>query len=152
MAIELIYWDTDAFLSHFQGEAGKVELCEGTLERAYRGEVLILTSALTISEILWLKGATPIPKKKAAILNRYFRRSCFRIRNVTRKIAESAQDVVWNHGIKPKDAIHVATALAESIPTLETFDRDLIGASGTIGDPALVIRKPRAPIQTTLPV
>jgi hypothetical protein len=29
---EIIYWDSDAFLGWLQEEAGKVELCQGTLE------------------------------------------------------------------------------------------------------------------------
>ena len=39
-----------------QEEPGKVELCKGTIQRAEDGEVLIVTSALTIAEVLWRKG------------------------------------------------------------------------------------------------
>jgi hypothetical protein len=56
MAVERLYWDSDTFLAWFQQEPGKVELCEGTLERAENGEVVIFTSALTIAEVLWLRG------------------------------------------------------------------------------------------------
>jgi predicted nucleic acid-binding protein len=72
------------------------------------------------------------------------------VQNVTRSIAETAQDVVWNNSVKPKDAIHVATALALSVPTLETFDDHLITRSGVIGTPPLVIRKPIPPKQSDL--
>ena len=51
-----IYWDADAFLGWLQEEPGKVELCKGTIQRAEAGEVLIVTSALTIAEVLWRKG------------------------------------------------------------------------------------------------
>jgi len=64
---------------------------------------------------------------------------------VTRSIAEAAQDVVWNHDIKPKDAIHVATALDAKIAVLETFDENLLTKSGTVGNPSLTIRKPIPP-------
>src|SRR5690349_10565859 len=112
MTIELIYWDSDAFLGWLQEEPGKVELCRGTLERAKAGEVLIITSALTLAEVLWQKHSPMIPKSKAEILRKFFRRTHFRVWNVSRKISESAQDLVWSHGIKPKDAIHVATTIA----------------------------------------
>jgi predicted nucleic acid-binding protein len=120
MAAEIVYWDSDAFLGWLQAEQGKVDLCAGTLKRAELGEVVIFTSALTIAEVLWMRGAPAIPQDKADIVRRFFRRSNLRVRNVTRGIAESAQDLVWNHSIKPKDAIHVATALDAAAIALET--------------------------------
>lgn len=147
---ELIYWDSDAFLGWLQEETDKVELCKGTLGRAKAGEVIIFTSALTIAEVLWRRGGPRLPKDKAIVLRKFFRQSYIRVRGVSRAIAESAQDVVWDHGIKPKDAIHVATALEAGILTLETFDGDLLKKTGTIG--SLVIRKPIPPKQTSLNV
>lgn len=149
MTPEIIYWDTDAFLGWLQNEAGKVELCAGTLDRAERGEVLIVSSALTIAEVLWRKAAPKITKDKAAILHKFFRRSFIRIRGVSRAIAEEAQMVVWDHGIKPKDAVHVATAIDAKAAILETFDEDLIARSGKVG--GLTIRRPIAPAQGKLP-
>ena len=147
MPIELIYWDSNAFLGWFQEEPGKVELCEGTLGRAGDGEVLIITSALTIAEVLWLRNAPPIPKQKAELVRKFFRRSYIRVRNVTRIVSESAQDLVWDNGIRPKDAIHVATALDAKVVALETFDEPLIKKSGSVG---LLIRKPIPPAQKKL--
>jgi predicted nucleic acid-binding protein len=147
MAVELVYWDSDAFLGWLQAEPGKADLCAGTLRRADLGEVLILTSALTIAEVLWMRGAPMIPQDKADIVRKFFRRSYIRVRNVTRVIAESAQDLVWNNSIRPKDAIHVATALDAAVFALETFDEGLLNKSATIGNPPLLIRKPLPPAQ-----
>jgi predicted nucleic acid-binding protein len=147
MAVETIYWDSDCFLGWFQEEAGKVDLCAGTIERAEQGEVLIMTSALTIAEVLWLRGGPRIPEDKATIIRRFFRRSYVRIRNVTRAVAEDAQELVWRNSIRPKDAIHVATALGVRANALETFDEFLLSQSGVRG---LTIRKPIPPKQTKL--
>jgi hypothetical protein len=150
MPVELVYWDSDAFLGWLQAEPGKVELCEGSLGRANAGEIVIFTSALTIAEVLWMRNAPAIPQDKADLVRKFFRRSYFRIRNVTRATSESAQDLVWNNGIRPKDAIHVATALDVGCVALETFDAQLIGKSGTVGNPTLIIRKPLPPTQGSL--
>src|SRR5262245_11522475 len=104
MPIELIYWDSVTFLALFRQEAGRVDQCAGTLERAEADEVCIFTSALTIAECLWLRGNPKIPKNRADIVRRFFRRSFIRVRNVTRKTSELAQDLVWDSGIHPKDA------------------------------------------------
>ncbi len=151
MIPERIYWDSDAFLAWLQQETGKVDLCAGTIARAKAGEVVIITSTLTLAEVLWMRNNPMIAQDKAATVRKFFRHSYFRMRNVTRAIAESAQELVWNHSIKPKDAIHVATALDAKVPTLETFDADLLKKSGRIGTSNLVIRRPIAPTQGFLP-
>lgn len=138
------------FSAGFKKNRGKVELCEGTIDRAQNGEVLIITSALTLSEVLWLRGGPPISQHKADIVRKFFRRSYIRVRNVTRAVSENAQDLVWNHSIRPKDAIHVATALDAKVVALETFDERLLTKSDSVGNPRLVIRKPIPPSQAKL--
>jgi len=150
MRVELIYWDSATFLAYFQQEAGRVELCQGTLERAAAGDVCIVTSTLTIAECLWLRNAPPVAKDRADTVCRFFRRSFIRDRNVTRRTSEIAQELVWDHQIRPKDAIHVATAIEARVTILETFDTPLIGKSGSIGDPPIIIRTPIGPAQATM--
>jgi len=150
MSVEKIYWDSDCFLGHFQAEDGKVEKCDGVLQKAARGEVLIVTSALTLAEVLWMREQPKLPKGKAEIVQRFFRRSYIRIYNVSRKLSEAAQVLVWENSIKPKDAIHVATALHLGADALETFDKKLISKSGTVGNPLLLIRQPEAAAQGRL--
>ncbi|HVV63554.1 MAG TPA: type II toxin-antitoxin system VapC family toxin [Pseudolabrys sp.] len=150
MPAEIVYWDSDCFLALFQNEKGKVEHCEGTLERAEKGEVVIITSTLTLAEVLWLRDGPKLAKDKAEIIRKFFRRSYIRLRNVTRVTSESAQDLVWNEGVRPKDAIHVATALEAKADALETFDDGLLKKSRKIGEPAIEIRKPIPPRQSKL--
>lgn len=150
MAIEKLYWDSDCFLGHFKAEAGKADKCDGVLQRAERGDVLIVTSALTLAEVLWMRGGPRITKDKAELVQKFFRRSYIRVYNVTRKLSEDAQILVWDNDIKPKDAIHVATALHLGVDALETFDANLIAKSGTVGTPLLKIREPQAASQGRL--
>jgi predicted nucleic acid-binding protein len=152
MSVELVYWDSATFLAYFQQESGRVELCRGTLERAGAGEVCIITSALTIAECLWLRNAPPVPKDRADTVRRFFRRSFLRVRNVTRRTSELAQDLVWDYQIRPKDAIHVATSIEARVTILETFDEPLIRRSGSIGEPPITIRLPIGPDQGKLPL
>lgn len=142
MSLEKIYWDSNCFLDHFQAEAGKAEKCDGVIQRAERGDVLIVTSALTLAEVLWMRGGPRLSKDKAELVQKFFRRLYIRVYNVTRKISEAAQIHVWDNSINPKDAIHVATAIHLKVDALETFDKDLIKKSGTVGNPLLLIREP----------
>ncbi len=152
MTVEKIYWDSACFLSHFHAEVGQVEKCDGVLQRAERGEVLIVTSALTLAEVLWMRGEPRLQKEKAELVQKFFRRSYIRVYNVSRKLAEAAQIIVWDNRIKPKDAIHVATAIHLGADALETFDAKLIGRSGQVGNPLLLIREPQPAAQGRLPL
>ncbi len=143
MSIDRLYWDSAAFLAWLQSEKERAPKCAATLERAKTGELLIVTSALTLTEVLWTRGGPRLAKDKAATLRRFFRRSGIRVYNVTRAIAESAQDVVWDFSVKPKDAIHVATAMHLDVAILETFDEGLLKKNGKVGSPPLVIREPQ---------
>jgi predicted nucleic acid-binding protein len=144
------YWDSDCFLGFLQAEPDKETLCRAVLADAERGNVMIVTSALTIAEVLHLRGRTPLPKVIRQKVTDFFKNEYISIRNVTRRIAESARDLVWDTGIHPKDAIHVATALEARLSLMNTFDGDLIKKSAQIGHPPLLIGKPQPPIQTEL--
>jgi predicted nucleic acid-binding protein len=113
------------------------------LNAAEEGKVEIVISALTIAEVLALRGKQPIPSERAETLRRFFRRQFFLTVDVDRFIAERARELVWGLGIKPKDAIHVATALSVSVSYFDTFDSGLLAKSGKVGgEPPLTICKP----------
>lgn len=70
--------------------------------------------------------------------HKFFENDYIAFYEVDRVIAEAAQDMVWQHGVK-KDAIHFVTAITAAgevcIEQLDIFDSDLIGLSGQIGQP-----------------
>ena len=142
MSMERIYWDSVCFLGFLKREQGKVAKCRKVLERAERGEVFIFTSVLTLTEVLWIRNKPRVLKEDADRVRDYFKSSYILTEDVSREIAEEAREIVWNFDIRPKDAIHVATAIHAGVGVLETFDRGLIGKSGQFGEYPLVIREP----------
>lgn len=150
MALDRRYWDSDAFLGHFNGEPDKATACESVIEAAEAGRILIVTSALTLAEVLYVKGTKRMTPEKREKISGFFKQPYISVQNVTRKIAEMARDLYWDHGVRPKDAIHVATALTYRLPELNTFDKNLLKLDGKIGDPALKIRIPHEPGQKKL--
>ena len=151
MSIERRYWDSDCFLGWLQAEPDKEEFCRQVLEAAEESRVLLITSALTLAEVLYLRGRSPIPRERKEQVVTFFKNEYIAVRNVTRHVAEYARELVWENGIAPKDAIHVATALDARVPLLNTFDGDLLAKSGMVGNPPLVIAKPSVP-EPTLPL
>jgi predicted nucleic acid-binding protein len=143
------YWDSDCFLTWLKGEKTKKSSCQGVIERAEAGKILIVTSALTLAEVIKLKGKPPIPKTDAQKIKDFFMQEFISIRNVDRFIAELGRTFMWHHKkLKHKDAIHIATAATYHITTLDTFDEDLIKLSGKLGNPPIKIGVPDIPYQT----
>ncbi|MEI7450893.1 MAG: PIN domain-containing protein [Desulfomonile sp.] len=151
MSHEIRYWDSDCFLGWLKEEPDKVESCRGVVEGAKKGEILIVTSALTLAEVVKLKHKTPIPESDADKVKAFFMNDYIRVRNVDRNIAELARKLVWTHDfLKPKDSIHIATAIRHRIKLFDTFDRDLMDLTGRLGDPLIRIGSPDLPYQDKL--
>ena len=151
----LRYWDSNAFLAYFHEEAGRVDSCEAILAEAESGKILIVTCALTLAEVLALRGEPRLPpttEMKRKVID-FFKNEYVAVVNVSREVAELARDLVWDHGVKPKDAVHVASALVAQAPIFETFDKPLIRKSKTLGgNPPMVIREPPPSQAPSLPL
>ena len=140
--VERRYWDSNCFLAWLQSEAGRVEKCQDVLALAERGEVEIVTSVFTLTEVLRLRPRDALPSERRIAVEGLFNRPSIRTMMLTRRLAEEARDLVWDHGITPKDAVHVASALSAKADVLNTFDGPLIGKAGSIGTPPLIIEEP----------
>jgi predicted nucleic acid-binding protein len=150
--IDRVYWDSDCFLGWLLDEVDKVDSCEEVLAEAEDGRVQIVTSALTIAEVLALRWQPKIPKDRRETVENFFKKPFVLVRPITRRTAETARDIVWEGGIDPKDALHVATALEAKVPMLHSFDEKLQRNSGKVGgSPLLQIRKPHV-ISPRLPL
>ncbi len=127
-------------------EPDKEGACQAVIREAEAGNLQIITSALTITEVLWPKGRQPeIPLDQAQEVQDFFEHEWLAIVTVDRLIAERARALVWNHKVRPQDAIHVATAVDAKVEQFDTYDGDLIDLSGKIGDPTLAIGHPNVP-------
>lgn len=144
------YWDSCVILGWLKGEADKKALCQGGIKLAEQGDLKIVTSFLTFTEVIWLKGKDPVPREDADQIRSFFANEYITPVQLTREIAERAQDLVWQHGVRPKDGVQLATALAaheaKRMEQLDTFDSGLIKLSATLGDPPLRIGEPDFPV------
>lgn len=95
MATERRYWDTACFLAILGREPGRFEACEAILRAAVMRNVEIVTSAFTITEVLYPKGGKPLSAEVRAKVKRFFRHPGIVLVNVDRSVAESAQEYFW---------------------------------------------------------
>jgi len=145
------YWDSTCFLAWLKPEEENKRACQEVISAAERGEIQIVTSAVSLTEVIKLHKGLPIeiPKEHEERIVTFFQQEYIVVVQVTRFIAEDARSLIWRFpSLKPKDALHAATAVyaqAHSGPLeeLHTFDRDFLPLDGKIGSPALRIRKPQ---------
>ncbi len=137
-----IYWDSSVFLAWLKPEPERKRACDDVLATAKTGESIIITSAIALTEVIKLKGKPAIPETEEAKIKGFFKRSYISVVVVDRFLAESARTLIWRHGLKPKDALHVATATRLQVDELHSFDDDMLKLSGKFGRPLILICKP----------
>lgn len=138
------YWDSDCFLGWLREENDKVDGCRQVLDAADDGKISIFTSTLTLAEVLNLRGRPALAVNRRQAVEKFFNRSFIVPIPLVREIAEMARDLVWDHGIAPKDAVHVASACSAGIGLMNTFDGGLIAKSGIeVVNRRLIIEKPK---------
>ena len=142
---EIVYWDSDCFLGYFKQEEDKIRACRGTAEKAKQGDLIITTSAITLVEVVRLqKHEVRLSAKEEKTIKDFFANPYIYIHNVDREVATHARQLIWKNNLSQRDSIHVATAVLRKIPTMHTFDKDLLKLDDHFGNPRLHICRPGA--------
>lgn len=138
------------FLGWLMNDQEKAPRCEGAIVAALSGRLQIVTSALTLTEVVRLKGHPRLQRESEDKIRAFFEHDWIAVRDVDRFIAEEARELIWSRNVKAKDSIHLATALNLKLSQFDTFDRDLHKLSGQLGNPPLTITPPNVPYQPEL--
>lgn len=143
------YVDSCVYLAYVNEEADKMIDIDALFAEAQRGEIEMWTSVVTIAEVAFAKaeqdGAAPDPATLAKIDSLWTPPAPTRIVEFYDLIAEDARDIIrlalpdGRKSLKPMDAIHVATARRWDIPTVYTYDENMIAWGATLN---LDIRHP----------
>jgi predicted nucleic acid-binding protein len=139
------YWDAAPFIAWLKPEPWRRPACEGWLNLAEQGKVLIVTSTMTLVEVVKIDHTDilNLGPEAAATIEGFFRNSWISLRTVDAEIGEKARGLMWDHGLRVRDAIHIATALRYKVPFLDTYDQGMIDLNDlfpdiTIGNPPQV--------------
>jgi hypothetical protein len=71
-----------------------VPVCKPVLEAAEAGSITLVTSAVTLVEVFWLKGHRKVDASHARKIEIFFRNSWIVVREVDRFIAEAARELL----------------------------------------------------------
>ena len=126
-----IYFDACVFLAYVGAEAGRVGVVEELLRHATRGLITIITSTVTIAEVAF--GATEKQQRaldaatEERIDSLWSPGGPVRLIEASRPIMVAARGLVRARAagggrLSPLDAIHLATAQAERVDHLATYE------------------------------
>lgn len=135
-----LYWDACAWIAYIQQEMPgpnstftepRFEKCHETLQRAERREIEITTSAFTLAEVC---KRHIDPGSPATHLPSFFDKPYILLIPMDKQIGLKAQNLqlAGVGGLKPPDAVHIASALVWNIPILQTFDARLLALDGLL--------------------
>ena len=122
------YIDTNIFLNSVLYDPEKnqeAKVAKAFLEKITSGEIKAVTSLLTWDEFSWIVkktlGREDALKEGQKFLN--FPNLLFK--KVTYDTVQHAQDLLRKYNIRPRDALHVVTAIDSGITDIVSIDGDL---------------------------
>ena len=151
-----VYFDSCCFIDLLQDVQERAPAVAELCQKAAADDLVIVTSALTIAEVCKLPATGKQPEEQTKKILAFFENPYIVIRSLDRGIAERANLVARDHGIKPPDAVHVATAMLTGCAVLYTFDagkgqkRGLLTHNGAAWVQPMRIERPPDPAKGTL--
>jgi len=151
-------WDSCAWIAHIQrerifGADGKTviedrgAMCRPVLDAAEGGIIEIAVSALSLVEVLARNRTSGMDDQK---VRDFFDNDYILLVNVDKHLGDFARRLMLagHPGLKPLDAIHLATACVANVDAFHTFDDRLLALDGMIDRSdgrRLMIKKPAVP-------
>ena len=143
MSLLVHYWDSGVFCSYLSKENGRWEIVRDLLIEGRAGRLEIITSSFACVEVLKIKGHNPITEDQERQLTTFFEYPFIKFVDANRTVCEAARRHVWRDGMKPKDALHLASAMAISkhrpLDSLFSWDTDFTRLDGTSGIPFPIV-------------
>jgi predicted nucleic acid-binding protein len=121
-----VYWDNCAFIDRIEAvRADRLPVLRAITGAGERGELAIVTSVLSMAEVVKLKDLkTADHATKEALIKSFFENDYIHLRAVDPRTSGLARRIVRDHGLKPPDAIHIATAILSKTEIVHTCDDD----------------------------
>jgi predicted nucleic acid-binding protein len=153
-----VAWDSCTWIAHIQrerilGADGKTviedrsAMCRPVLDAAERGVIEIVVSAIALVEVLARNRTSGIDDQR---VRDFFDNDYILLVNVDKHLGDFARRLMLagHAGLKPPDAIHLASASVANADEFHTFDDRLLALDGVIDrsdGTRLLIKKPAVP-------
>jgi predicted nucleic acid-binding protein len=124
---ELAYVDTNVFLYpvlYTKDVDPRVRKADEILVRIAKGELLAYTSTLTWDEVVWAVRKTMGKNEAINQGQKLLGFTNLQFISVDEKILSQAQTLISTYYLKPRDAVHAASAISRKLETIISDDQD----------------------------
>ncbi|MBI4170509.1 MAG: type II toxin-antitoxin system VapC family toxin [Candidatus Aenigmarchaeota archaeon] len=120
----MMYIDATVFISSFLEEGEETKLSKSVLEKITTNEINAFTSALTWDEIVWAARKHLSPQDGIEQGKKFLEFPYLNFIEADEIVIKTAQDIMERYGLKPRDAIHAASAISKGIKEIISEDED----------------------------
>jgi predicted nucleic acid-binding protein len=130
--IRTVYFDSNVFLAFIADEPDRAGIVEELLRQAEAGDLRVITSTLSIAEVAGVSvqhiGSTLTTELELQLDSLWVTGGPVIVVEATRRIMFTARDLMRRNiadgfpGLKPPDAIHLATATLHEVDGFYTYD------------------------------
>src|SRR5262249_2514454 len=122
MTTKRVYWDSCVFIDRLQRSPDKIVVLEELTDAARAAKLIIVASTLCIAETVKIGTGDAGSKSQSESIFKFFENPWIELVQVDFEIAKLAHEISRDYGVKPADAIHVATAIKAKVEVLHTYD------------------------------
>jgi predicted nucleic acid-binding protein len=126
------YLDSSVYIAAIRGEVGRADVAKHILEDAEAGKLQVVGSTFVIAEVIRAKNQPPLSQEDEQIVDQYVMRESMIWVELDVSLALEARRIARAHGLKPADAVHLASAIKGEADVLFRWDDRFIKDGGTI--------------------
>lgn len=123
----LLYVDSNVFLYpviYDAGEFAEAKRSKRLLLKIAKGDVEACTATISWDEVVWVIRKIFGPKPSLEQGRKFLSFPNLKLLGVRKSVVLKAQELMEKYGLKPRNAIHVATALENRVTTIISYNRD----------------------------
>jgi len=130
------YLESSVFVALIKGEVingtDRADIAQRILDDASKGRWPIFTSAFTLAEVIKERKRPLLTPEEEQKIGDYFNHDYIKLVIVDREVGESARRLARKYGLRPADAVHLASAIKAKADELLTWDGDNFPMNQTI--------------------
>ena len=139
------YLDSSVYIAAIKREKNRVSTAERIMRDASEGRLHIVAATFVITEVYKGKDGLPLTVQQEQVIDEYFQHEFITWVELDMLVARDARRLARQHGLKPADAVHLASAIKGGADQVLRWDDKFRLKNGryegvTVGEPHLVGR------------